>query len=279
MLSVPGWPKWKSWLEGWEDYSDATTRVAAVSMNGLLGEPKRVLEAIDGWCERAAAAKADLVLFPELVIHGHCTPNTWELAEPVPDGPSVRRLSELARRHRLVLAAGLSEKEHDIVYNTLVLVGPAGYIGKQRKLHLSRDEVNYYKGGRDILVFDVGRCKVGTVICYDNQFPEAGPCASVAPGRRSADAPRRPFQALGRYTGKRGGGAGVTPTISSPSTPCVLARTPASLSWSARPGGREPWTAIPRTTRISPTTPARPSSGDLTGASWRAPSRSASRRR
>jgi predicted amidohydrolase len=148
------------------------TRVAAVSMNGLLGEPERVLEAIDGWCARAVAAKADLVLFPELVIHGHCTPNTWELAEPVPDGPSVRRLSELARRHRLVLAAGLSEKEHDIVYNTLMLVGPAGYIGKQRKLHLSRDEVNYYKGGRDILVFDLGFCKVGAVICYDNQFPE-----------------------------------------------------------------------------------------------------------
>ena len=148
------------------------TRVAAVSMNGLLGESQRVLAAIDGWCERAAAAKADLVLFPELVVHGHCTPNTWELAEPVPDGPSTRGLSEMARRHRLVLSAGLSEKERDIVYNTQVLVGPDGYIGKQRKLHLSRDEANYYKGGRDILVFDIGRCKVGTVICYDNQFPE-----------------------------------------------------------------------------------------------------------
>jgi len=106
------------------------------------------------------------------VVHGHCTPNTWELAEPVPDGPSVRRLLDIARSHRLVLAVGLSEKERDIVYNTQVLVGPEGYIGKQRKLHLSRDEVNYYKGGRDILVFDIGRCKVGTVICYDNQFPE-----------------------------------------------------------------------------------------------------------
>ena len=82
------------------------------------------------------------------------------------------RLCELARRHRLVLSVGLSEKERDIVYNTQVLVGPEGYIGKQRKLHLSRDEVNYYKGGREILVFDIGRCKVGTVICYDNQFPE-----------------------------------------------------------------------------------------------------------
>jgi predicted amidohydrolase len=149
-----------------------TTRVAAVSMNGLLGESERVLAAIDGWCERASAAKADLALFPELVVHGHCTPNTWELAEPVPDGPSVRRLCDLARRHRITLSVGLSEKERDIVYNTQVLVGPDGYIGKQRKLHLSRDEVNYYKGGRDILVLDIGRCKVGTVICYDNQFPE-----------------------------------------------------------------------------------------------------------
>jgi predicted amidohydrolase len=141
-------------------------------MNGFLGEPERVLQAIDGWCERAAAAGAELVLFPELVIQGHCTPNTWELAEPVPDGPSVRRLVDIARRHRLVLCAGLSEKERDIVFNTQVLVSPQGYIGKQRKLHLSRDEAFYYKGGREIPVFDIGPCKLGIVICYDNQFPE-----------------------------------------------------------------------------------------------------------
>ena len=149
-----------------------TTRVAAVSMNGFLGEPERVLRAIDAWCERVAAEGVELVLFPELVVHGHCTPNTWELAEPVPDGPSVRRLEEIARRRRLVICAGLSEKERDIVFNTQVLVGPQGHIGKQRKLHLSRDEVFYYKGGREIPVFDVGPCKVGIIICYDNQFPE-----------------------------------------------------------------------------------------------------------
>jgi predicted amidohydrolase len=149
-----------------------TTQVAAVSMNGYLGDPRRVLQAIDDWCEKAAAAKAELVLFPELVIHGHCTPNTWEIAEPVPDGPSVATLIDIAKRHRLVVCAGMSEKERDIVYNTQVLVGPQGYIGKQRKLHLSRDEVFYYKGGREIPVFDIGPCNVGIVICYDNQFPE-----------------------------------------------------------------------------------------------------------
>jgi predicted amidohydrolase len=149
-----------------------TLRVAAVSMNGFLGVPERILHAIDVWCERAAADKAELILFPELVIHGHCTPNTWQLAEPVPDGPSVTRLVQIAKRHRLVLCAGMSEKERDIVYNTQVLIGPDGYIGKQRKLHLSRDEAFYYKGGKELPVFDVGPCKVGIVICYDNQFPE-----------------------------------------------------------------------------------------------------------
>ena len=48
-----------------------TTRVAAVSMNGLLGDPERVLAGIARWCERAAAEQVEFVLFPELVVHGH----------------------------------------------------------------------------------------------------------------------------------------------------------------------------------------------------------------
>src|SRR5204863_1633149 len=114
-----------------EESAMQTVRVAAVSMNGLLGEPQKILASLAGWCERAAAEKAQLVLFPELVVHGHCTPNTWELAEPIPEGPSVQRLMELARRYGMFLSAGLSEKERDIVYNAQVLVGPQGYIGKQ----------------------------------------------------------------------------------------------------------------------------------------------------
>jgi N-carbamoylputrescine amidase len=149
-----------------------TTRVAAVSMNGFLGDPARALNNIDAWCGRAAAQQAELVLFPELVIHGHCTPRTWEIAEAVPSGPSVARLEEIAARHRVTLVAGLSEKERDIVYNTAVVVGPQGYIGKQRKIHCSRDESFFYKGGRTLNVFDLGGCKIGIVICYDNQFPE-----------------------------------------------------------------------------------------------------------
>ena len=122
-------------------------------MNGFLGEPARVLAAMDGWCARAVEAGAHLVLFPELVVHGHCTPNTAEVAEPVPGGPSSQALGDMARRHGLVISAGLSERDGDAVYNTQVLFGPGGYIGEQRKLHLSRDEVKHYKGGTELAVF------------------------------------------------------------------------------------------------------------------------------
>lgn len=149
-----------------------TIRVAAVSMNGYLGEPQRVLEHIEGWCARAAQQDVELVLFPELVIHGHCTPNTRSLAEAVPDGPSTQRLIALARRHRLVVCAGLAEAERGTVYDTQVLVGPNGYLGQQRKLHMSRDEGRYYSGGHDINVFATEKCRVGIGICYDNEFPE-----------------------------------------------------------------------------------------------------------
>jgi len=149
-----------------------TLRVAAVSMNSELGKYDQTMQHIAAFCQRAAADSAELVLFPELVIHGHCNPDTWKVAEAVPDGPSVKRLVELSRQFKLSLSAGISEKENDIVFNTQVLVGPAGYIGKQRKLHMSRDESFYYKGGREISVFDVGKCRVGMVICFDNQFPE-----------------------------------------------------------------------------------------------------------
>ena len=147
-------------------------RVAAVSMNGLLGQADRNLTCIEGWSTKAKEAGADLVLFPELVVHGHCDPNTWYKAEPVPEGPSTQNLCRLAAKLNLFLSVGLSEKQKDIVYNTQVLVGPDGYLGSQRKIHMSRDEVLYYEGGSEFPVFNIGRCRLGIVICYDNSFPE-----------------------------------------------------------------------------------------------------------
>ena len=147
-------------------------RVAAISINSPLGDIPGVLEGVEHWTQQATEQGAELLLFPELQIVGHCTPNTWELSEKVPEGPSTQRVVEIAEKYGCYISIGLSEKERDIVFNTQILVGPTGYIGKQRKIHLSRDEVLFYKGGLEIPVLDIGKCRVGMIICYDNQFPE-----------------------------------------------------------------------------------------------------------
>ncbi len=147
-------------------------RVACVSMNGFLGEPDRSLRNIEKFARKAASQEVELILFPELVIHGHNAPNTPEIAESVPDGPSCRKLSALSKELNLTISAGLSERDGPLIYNTQVLFGPGGFISKQRKIHMSRDEKDHYASGSEIEVFDIGKCKVGTTICYDSQFPE-----------------------------------------------------------------------------------------------------------
>lgn len=99
----------------------------------------------------------------------------YQMAEPVPDGPSTQELIGLARKHNLVLTAGLHElgEEHE-VYNAYVIVGPKGFIGRYHKVHLvSGEEHTYFEAGRGFPVFDIGFCQVGVLICYDNHFPEA----------------------------------------------------------------------------------------------------------
>ena len=147
-------------------------RVACVSINGYLGKPERSLATIEAFTREASRQGVDLVLFPELVVHGHNAPDTPRLAETVPDGRSCQRLAALSARFGLFLSVGLSERDGSQVYNTQVLFGPDGFVGKQRKIHLSRDEKNHYAGGSAIEVFDIGKCIVGTTICYDSQFPE-----------------------------------------------------------------------------------------------------------
>jgi predicted amidohydrolase len=142
-------------------------------MNGLLGQVDRNLDEIESWSVKASEQGAELVLFPELAIHGHwMAPECWSAAEAVPGGPSVKRLEKIAREWRLTLAVGMSEKERDLVYNCQALVGPDGYIGKSRKIHMSEDEGLMYVGGSKMAVFDIGKCKVGVVICYDAFYPE-----------------------------------------------------------------------------------------------------------
>ena len=70
----------------------------------------------------------------------------------------------------------MSKKAESVIYNTAVLVGPEGYIGKYRKMHLPThsvfEEKRYFRQGYETPVFETQIGRIGLMICYDVFFPE-----------------------------------------------------------------------------------------------------------
>jgi len=94
-----------------------------------------------------------------------------ELAEKVPEGPSTRKLVEMAREFGIVILAGLLEKDdHDNIYNAYVCVNRNGLIAKHRKLHAFINE--HLSNGGEFCVFELDGIKLGILTCFDNNLIE-----------------------------------------------------------------------------------------------------------
>ena len=127
--------------------------------------------------EAAAAAGAELVVFPECAVTGYCFEHLNEAigyTSPIP-GPVTERLAEACREWNVYAVVGMLEIEGYAVYNACVLVGPTGLIGKYRKIHLPALGVDNHVAPGDArwVVYQAGGAKVGMHICYDSAFPES----------------------------------------------------------------------------------------------------------
>lgn len=72
------------------------------------------------------------------------------------------------------IVAGITEKSGELCYNSAVIVGPSGYVGRYRKVHLWGDEALYFTpGDLGFPVFDTPFGRIGCQICYDCWFPES----------------------------------------------------------------------------------------------------------
>jgi len=118
---------------------------------------------------------ADLIVFPEIFIHGPDSANFRTLAEPIPNGPTTQALIKLARDQKVWLLPGtLFEKGTDgKVYNTAIVISPDGQIvAKYRKVFPARP-LEPSDMGDKFVVFDIpGKGRIGILICYDIQQPE-----------------------------------------------------------------------------------------------------------
>jgi len=149
-------------------------RVGFYQYNPSFGEVAKNLDAVTAALERV---EADLIVLPELFASGYqfvSQEEAHQLAEPVPDGPTTRRLVEIAKRRRLHIVAGLPERAGSACYNSAVVVGPAGLIGCYRKTHLFYEETLFFTpGDSGFQVWDIGPAKIGVMICFDWYYPES----------------------------------------------------------------------------------------------------------
>lgn len=104
----------------------------------------------------------------------------YEAVEKIPDGPTVRLMQDLARKHEMVLIVPIYEEEiTGVYYNTAAVIDADGkYLGKYRKNHIPHVapgfwEKFYFKPGNlGYPAFDTAYARVGVYICYDRHFPE-----------------------------------------------------------------------------------------------------------
>jgi predicted amidohydrolase len=128
------------------------------------------------WCEQidvAGKLGLDIVCLGETITRVGTDATLQDVAEPIP-GPATEVLGEAAKRNRMWVVAGLTERVGDVVYNTAVLLDRQGRVaGKYRKTHLPREEWKEgVRPGREYPVFDTDFGRIAIQICYDWFFPE-----------------------------------------------------------------------------------------------------------
>lgn len=153
-------------------------RSAAVQFNHRLNDLPYNWAQVEHFCAQASAQSVQIIAFPEMCLTGywhvrHLSRSQIEaLAEAVPDGPSTKRLVEMARRLDMIIGVGLIEVDGEgRLYNSYVVAQPNGQVDRHRKLHCFISE--HMDSGDTYTVFDTQLgCRLGVLICWDNNLVE-----------------------------------------------------------------------------------------------------------
>ena len=152
-------------------------KVSVAQFENRSGDKKYNLSVIDELTRKASAEGSRVIAFHECSITGYTfarhlsREQMLELAEPVPEGESIRELTAIAARHGMVVLAGLFEKDaEERLFKSYVCVDRNGVVARYRKIHPFINP--YLTAGNEYCVFDLLGWKCGILICYDNNIIE-----------------------------------------------------------------------------------------------------------
>ncbi len=134
---------------------------------------------------RQAAEAGAQIICPQEIFTGpyFCAEQQtrwYDMAEEIPNGPTVRLMRDLARKHHTAIIVPIYEREQaGVLYNTAAVINSQGeYLGKYRKSHIPHTAPGFWEkyyfrpGNLGYPVFDLGVARIGVYICYDRHFPE-----------------------------------------------------------------------------------------------------------
>ncbi len=153
-----------------------------------MTEPVEVIRAAmnqkcAGLIANAARQGTQILVLPELFTmpyFARFTDSRWyAAAEPIPNGPTISLMRDLARQYAMVIVAPIYELDGQAHYNSAAVIDADGkYLGVYRKHHVptyhtgNYEPFYFHQPDLGFPVFDTAYARIGIYICYDRHFPE-----------------------------------------------------------------------------------------------------------
>ncbi|MDD9341041.1 MAG: carbon-nitrogen hydrolase [Providencia heimbachae] len=152
-----------------------SSKVAAVDFipawGDLTGNIRRLVEAT----EKVAEQGVNYAVFPETAVSGYLFSDSTELApylDTIP-GKTTAAILPILARTGMYMSVGIAERDSEsgLAYNSAVLMGPEGIIGKYRKIGLnSQDQKVFAPGNTGVKTFETPIGRIALLICYDDTY-------------------------------------------------------------------------------------------------------------
>ena len=156
---------------------------AALVQSEWTGDKESMVDKNIDYAREAAAQGAQVLCFQEIFNSPYfCNvqdSDNYSYAEPIPDGPTIRRMIELAKETGMVMIVPIYEVvDEGTFFNTAAVIDSDGsLLGRYRKTHIPQvigfwEKFYFRPGNLGYPVFDTAVGRIGVYICYDRHFPE-----------------------------------------------------------------------------------------------------------
>lgn len=150
-------------------------KVAAVDFVPAWGDLDGNVARLAKAAEEVAKQGIEYAVFPETAVSGYLFSGPQQLApfvDTIP-GKATAAVLPILQRTGMHMSVGIAERDAatGLVYNTAVLMGPNGIVGKYRKNGLNpQDQKVFAPGTTGVEVFDTPLGRIALLICYDDTY-------------------------------------------------------------------------------------------------------------